>query len=77
VDVPLGAKRIRVVAVVEQPSQGVDLQVAVTMEIQILAPAEDNQEERDKGASIQRPWFDIQMVLRSVNRTPATVIRQR
>lgn len=62
---------------VEQPSQLVDLQVAVAMEIQILALAEDNQEERDKGASIRRPWFDIQMVPRSVSRTKVTAIRQR
>ena len=50
--VVVAATTTRILAPVDQ----VDLQVAVAMEIRILAPAEDNQEEGlDKGASIRRP----------------------
>jgi hypothetical protein len=63
----------RILAPVDQ----VDLQVAVAMGIRILAPAEGNPEEGlGKGASTQRPWFDIQTAALSVRRTPAVATSQ-
>jgi hypothetical protein len=51
--------------------------VAVAMGIRILAPAEGNPEEGlGKGASTQRPWFDIQTAALSVRRTPAVATSQ-